>query len=92
MCSLSLVLFWLPIIGSFAAGFAGSKRASNHQTTLVATLISALALGPTMFFLSSNMTALPVVGALARNGKVCLSLCFMIPLILGSIAGIAHGK
>jgi hypothetical protein len=92
MCLLSLVLFWIPIIGSFAAGFTGSKKAGNHQTALAASLISALILGPIMFLLSSSMTALPVVGALARTGNVNLSLCFMIPLILGGIAGIAHGK
>jgi len=92
MCLLSLVLFWLPVAGSFAAGFIGIKKAGNHQTALIASLISALILGLTMFFLNSSMTSLPIVGAIARTGKIYLPLCFMIPLILGGIAGIAYGK
>ena len=92
MCGLSLVLFWLPIAGPFAAGFIGSKKTRNHQAALAASLISALTMGLAMFFLSPSMTAFPVVGAIARNGRLFLSLCFLIPLILGGIAGIAHGK
>lgn len=89
---LAFVLLWLPVAGSFVAGFVGSRKANNHQTAFTASIISTVTLGITMFFLSTSMTALPVLGAIARKGSLCLSLCFMIPLVLGGLVGIAYGK
>lgn len=74
------------------AGFIGSKKAANPRSAFVASLISAITLGLTMLILSPSLTSLPVVGAIARTGDICLPLCFMIPLILGGITGIAYGK
>ena len=89
---LAFVLFWLPVVGSFVAGFAGSRKANNHQTAFTASIISMVTLGIAIFFLSTSMTALPVLGAIARKGSLYLSLSFMIPLVLGGLVGIAYGK
>ncbi len=92
MWIIAFVLFWLPVVGSFVAGFAGSRKANNHQTAFTASIISTVTLGIAMFFLSTSMTALPVLGAIARKGSLCLSLSFMIPLILGGLVGIVYEK
>ncbi|MCK4836480.1 MAG: hypothetical protein KAT17_07575 [Candidatus Aminicenantes bacterium] len=92
MIVISTMLFWLPIVGSFIGGFVGGRRISNTYTFLYAVLFSSISIGIFFFLLAQNMTALPVVGAIARKGSLYLSLSFMIPLVAGSITGFSYGK
>lgn len=88
----SVLFIWLPVIGPFFAGLLGGRRAPNQENAFYSGLISALMMGLLMFFLAPRLTGLPIQGAIARAGKLYLSLSFFIPLILGALLGYSRAK
>jgi hypothetical protein len=88
----SIIFLWLPIMGAFFAGLIGIRRAANQENAFYSALISALLMGILMYFLAPKLTGLPVQGAIARAGRLYLSMSFFIPLILGALLGYCRGK
>lgn len=87
MFVLSLLLFWLPIIGPLIAGFVGGRKAGNVGDAILAVILPALVFGAVLFFIASVLTGLPVVGFFAGAGGVVLALAHVGPLLLGAILG-----
>jgi hypothetical protein len=87
MTLLSLLLFWLPVIGPFIAGLVGGKKAGGIGQALTAVFLPSLLFGATLFVVSSAATGLPVVGAIAAIGGIALALAHVGPLLLGAIIG-----
>ena len=87
MFVISLLLFWLPLIGPLVAGFVGGKKAGGIGAGLMAVFLPGIVLGIALFFLASSLTGIPILGAIAATGGIVLSLVGVGPLLVGAIIG-----
>jgi hypothetical protein len=87
MFVLSILLFWLPVIGPLIAGFVGGRKAGSVGNALLAVLLPALVLGVGVFFLASVLTGIPVIGAFAAAGGMTLALVHVGPMLLAAVVG-----
>lgn len=87
MLLISLLLFWLPVIGPVIAGFAGGRRAGGVGKAVLATILPSITVGIGLFLLTSILAGLPVVGAVAGMGGAVLSLAHIGPMLVGAIVG-----
>lgn len=87
MFVLSILLFWLPILGPLIAGFVGGRKAGSLSNAILAVLLPGLVFGALLFFLGSLLTGLPVFGFLAGAGGIVMALVHVGPLLLGAIVG-----
>jgi hypothetical protein len=87
MFFVSLLLFWLPVLGPLVAGIAGGKKAGGIAGAFLAVLLPSLIFGVILFVAVSTLTGLPVIGAVAGLGAVVLSLAHVGPLMVGAIVG-----
>lgn len=87
MIFLSILLFWLPTIGSFIAGFIGGKKAGNLINALVAALLPSLLLGIILFSFSNILIGIPLIGVVFGLGGFLFGLIGISPLLLGAIIG-----
>jgi len=81
MFFVSIILFWLPILGPFVAGVAGGKKAGGIGGAFMAVLLPGLILGTLLFVLAGSMTGVPLLGAVAGVGALVLSLAHVGPLL-----------
>lgn len=87
MVILSILLGWLPGLGSLIAGGVGGKVAGGVAAALLAALLPAILLAVGLFFLGANLSGLPVIGVIAGAGVFVLILVQIGPLLLGAIIG-----
>ena len=87
MFVLSLLLFWLPVLGPLIAGFVGGRKAGSLGNAVVAVILPGIVFGMILFFLASILTGLPVLGFVAGAGGVVLALAHIGPLLVGAIIG-----
>lgn len=87
MFVLSIVLFWLPILGPLIAGFVGGRKAGSLSNALLAVILPAAVGGVILFFLATLVTAAPLLGLIAGAGGAVLALAHVGPLLLGAIVG-----
>ena len=87
MIFLSVLLFWLPVVGPFVAGLVGGRKAGGIVSGLVAAFVPALLVGVLLFFLASALTGLPLIGFVAGFGGAMLALLHDGPMFLGAIVG-----
>ncbi len=87
MFIISLLLFWLPGLGSLIAGIVGGKRAGGVMAGLMAALLPGILLAAALFFAGTMLTALPIVGALLAGGGLLLYIIYLPPLIIGALIG-----
>jgi hypothetical protein len=87
MLVLSLLLFWLPVLGMFIAGLVGGRKAGGVGTAIAAALLPALVVAVAMFFLATALTGMPVLGAIAGFGAGVLVVASVVPLLAGAVVG-----
>jgi hypothetical protein len=87
MFFISLLLFWLPIIGAFIAGFVGGKKSGGVGNALMAVFLPGIIFAVILFALASSLTGIPVLGTIAASGGLILSLAHIGPMLLGAIFG-----
>lgn len=87
MFVLSLLLFWLPVLGMFIAGLVGGRKAGSAGMAIVAVLLPAAVVGLLMFFLATALTGMPILGAIAGFGAGALVVANVVPMLLGAILG-----
>jgi hypothetical protein len=87
MFIISLLLFWLPVIGPLVAGIVGGKKAGGIGSALLAVLLPGIVFGVILFFIATSLTGLPIIGAIAGAGGFILSLAHIGPLLIGAIIG-----
>jgi hypothetical protein len=87
MFVLSLLLFWLPILGMFIAGLVGGRKAGSVGMAIVAVLLPAAVVGLLMFFLATALTGMPILGAIAGFGAGVLVVANVVPMLVGAILG-----
>ena len=87
MLLLSLLLFWLPVLGMFIAGLVGGRKAGSVGTAIAAVLLPALVVAAVMFFMATALTGMPVLGAIAGFGAGVLVVASVVPLLAGAVVG-----
>lgn len=87
MLFISVLLFWLPFIGPLIAGLVGGKKAGGVGSAIIAVFLPALIVGVGVFALTSVISGLPVMGAVAGLGGLTLALLNVGPMLIGAIIG-----
>lgn len=87
MFIVSLLLFWLPIIGPFLAGLVGGKKSGGIGKALAAVFLPGIVFALLLFVLASTLSGMPLIGAIAGAGGLVLSLAHIGPLLIGAIIG-----
>jgi hypothetical protein len=87
MVLLSILLCWLPGIGSLIAGVVGGKIAGSVGRALYAALLPSLALGGALFVMATMMTGMPLIGLVAGMGGAVLASVHVGTLLLGAAIG-----
>jgi hypothetical protein len=87
MAFISLLLFWLPVFGPLIAGIVGGKKAGGVMAGMMAALLPALMVGGLLFFFSSALTGLPIIGIIAGAGVFVLLIAGIGPMLVGAIVG-----
>jgi hypothetical protein len=87
MFVLSVLLFWLPIIGPLIAGFVGGRKAGSLSNAVLAVILPGLIISVGLFFLASLLTGLPILGAIAGAGGLVLAFAHIGPMLLAAIVG-----
>src|SRR5512136_2209082 len=79
MFILSLLLFWLPVLGMFIAGLVGGRMAGGVGSAVGAVLLPGVVVAVVMFFLATALTGMPVLGAIAALGAWVLVVANVVP-------------
>jgi hypothetical protein len=87
MFLMSILLFWLPVVGPFLAGLVGGKKAGGVGAALGAALLPAVLISVFIFGVASTLTGIPLLGALLGMGALALCLAHAVPLLLGALIG-----
>lgn len=87
MFVLSLLLFWLPILGPLIAGFVGGRKAGSVGNAILAVILPGVVFGVALFLLASILTGVPIFGFIAGAGGVVLAFAHIGPLLVGAIVG-----
>lgn len=87
MFIISLLLFWLPGIGSLIAGIVGGKQAGGVIAGLMAALIPGILIAVALFVGGTMLTALPLVGAFLAGGSILIYLVYVPTLLIGALIG-----
>ncbi len=89
MFVLSILLFWLPIIGPLIAGFVGGRKAGGVGNAILAAFIPGIIFGVVLFFAATLLTGFPLLAFAASAGGFVLASAHIGPLLLGAILGAA---
>ena len=87
MLFISVLLFWLPIIGPLIAGIIGGKKSGGVGAAIMAVFLPAFIVGAGAFAMASILSGLPVIGIVAGLGGLTLALMNVGPLLIGAIIG-----
>ena len=87
MFLISILLFWLPVVGPFLAGLVGGKKSGGVGNALVAVFLPAIVIGAFFFLMATMLTGIPLLGMVAGAGGFVLSLAHIGPLLLGALIG-----
>jgi hypothetical protein len=87
MLVISLLLFWLPLLGPLLAGFVGGKRAGGVGRAIAAVFLPAVIIGFVVFLLFT-IPGFPLVGALTGGvAFLTVAVALVGPLLIGAIVG-----
>ncbi len=87
MLLISLLLFWLPVLGPLIAGLVGGQKAGGVGAAIAAVFLPAAFVGILLFVLFTAV-GLPLVGVLTGGIAFLTVAATMIgPLLIGAILG-----
>lgn len=87
MLTLSLLLFWLPGIGSLLAGIVGGKIAGGVGRAFFASILPSLLLGAALFALTSLLIGMPWLAMIAGLGGFMIAVIGAGTMVLGALIG-----
>jgi len=87
MFLISILLFWLPVLGPLIAGIVGGRKAGRVGNAVLAVILPALCLGAAVLLFGAALTGVPLLGVLVGLGATALVLLHAGPLMLGAIIG-----
>jgi hypothetical protein len=86
MIGLSIVLFWLPILGPAIAGFVGGTKAKTMGKAMIAAFLPAVLLGAAVAAVLL-LFDLPLIGTIAGVGIFIVILAEDVPMFAGAALG-----
>lgn len=87
MFVISLLLFWLPVLGGLIAGFVGGRKAGSVGSAIVAVFLPGIIFFVAIFLLTASLIGIPLIGLAAPIGGLWLGVLHVGPLLLGAILG-----
>jgi hypothetical protein len=87
MFIISVLLFWVPVIGGFVAGFVGGRKAGSIGRALAAVFLPGIVFGVLLGMLAGTLVGLPLIGALVAFGGSILAVAHVGPMLIGAIIG-----
>lgn len=87
MFFISVLLFWLPLIGPLIAGFVSGRKAGGVGNSILAMSLPALVFAVILFAVASSLSGAPLIGAIAGVGGFLLAIVHIGPLLVGAIIG-----
>ena len=92
MYLLSIIFFWIPIVGPLVAGIVGGHTARSIGAALNAALLPIIPFGILFYFVTSHLSGIPMIGVIAGLGAMAFWLLHCGPLVLGALIGGAIAK
>jgi hypothetical protein len=86
MIFLSLILFWLPVIGPLIAGFVGGRAAGSVGNGFLAAILPAIVSAIVVLVIGS-IFGLPFIGVLAGAGVFVVTIAHSMWIIIGALIG-----
>lgn len=86
MAVISLLLFWLPLLGPLIGGIVGGKTAGSVSRGFLAAIIPAALLALLLFVLATGI-GLPILGVMAGTAAFLVVVFQGAPLIVGALIG-----
>lgn len=87
MFFISILLFWLPILGPLIAGLVGGKKAGGVGNAILAAIFPAVILGILVSSFTGALSGLPLIGLIAGTSVVILAITHIGPLLVGAVIG-----
>jgi hypothetical protein len=87
MFLVSLLLFWMPVLGGLIAGFVGGKKAGSVGSAIVAVFLPGILFFVLLLLLAASLVGIPLIGIAAPLGGIWLSILHVGPLLIGAIIG-----
>ena len=87
MLLLSLLLFWLPGLGSLIAGLVGGKMAGGAGRGLLASILPSLLLGAALLAITQWLTGTMWMAALAGIGGFMIAVIGAGAMVIGALIG-----
>lgn len=87
MFLISILLFWLPVVGAFLAGLVGGVKSGGLGAAITAVFLPGLIIGGLLAVLATGLTGIPVLGAVAGVGGFILAIAHVGPMLVGAIIG-----
>lgn len=91
MIGLSILLFWLPVIGPAIAGFIGGTKAKTMGKAMAAAFVPAILLGVAVAAVLIAFD-LPLIGTIAGIGVLIAILVEDVPMFIGAAVGAAMSQ
>ncbi len=87
MFVISILLFWLPVLGGLIAGFVGGRKAGGVGSAILAVFLPGIIFFVAIFLLAASLIGIPLIGVAAGMGGLWLSVLHVGPLLVGAIVG-----
>ena len=87
MFLLEILLFWIPFVGSFIAGYVGGRKAGDLGSAVVAVFLPIVVFAIVLGLLATTFIAIPVIGAFAGLGGFMFATLHVGPLLAGAMVG-----
>ena len=87
MFLLEILLFWIPFVGSFIAGFVGGRKAGDLGNAVIAVFLPIVVFAILLGLLATTLIAIPIIGAFAGLGGFMFATMHVGPLLAGAVVG-----
>lgn len=84
MSILSILLGWIPILGSLIAGYVGGKKAGSVSNAVIAVILPAVLLAILIYTVFSG---LPIIGAFIAGATFTIVIIYNLILLFGAVVG-----
>jgi len=87
MFLLEMLLFWIPFVGSFIAGFVGGRKAGDLGNAVIAVFLPIVVFSVLLALMATVLMPIPIVGAFAGLGGFMFAAMHVGPLLFGAGVG-----
>jgi len=86
MLLLSMLLFWIPVVGPLIAGIVGGRAAGSPGRGLTAAILPAIIMA-IIIVIASTLLLVPGVGLLTGASVILAAIVQAAPLVIGALLG-----